>query len=47
MGSSDIFSIGHHIIVLIDQRPNILIAVRVAALVDYRICTHINQPAGF
>ena len=47
MGSSDIFSICHHIIVLIDQRPNIPIAVRVTAFVDYRICTHINEPAGF
>src|SRR2546426_5098422 len=45
--SSDIFSIGHHIIVLIDQRPNIFIAVRVAAFMDDGICTHINQPAGF
>src|SRR5207244_11295409 len=44
--SSDIFSKCDHIVVFIDQRQNILVAVRVAAFVDYRICTHINQPAG-
>src|SRR2546430_15650690 len=45
--STDIFSKCHYIIVFIDQRPNILVAVGVAAFVNLWICTHIDQPAGF
>src|SRR5438105_15910377 len=45
--SSDIFSKCHYIIVFIDQRSNLLIAIGVTAFVDHGICTHINQPASF
>ena len=44
---ADVLPKGHNVIVLIDQCPDILVALCEQHLVDHGICAHIDQPAGF